>query len=70
VSEVGLPATAEIARSQVWQWIRHGVSLKDGPRVMRDLVRTIEDQELERIRTEIGAVTIRSRTLRGGPAVV
>ena len=50
-------ATAEIARSQVWQWIRHGVALTDGPRVTRDLVRTIEDQELERIRAEIGAAT-------------
>jgi malate synthase len=50
-------ATAEIARSQVWQWVRHGVDLAGGPRVTRDLVRTIIDQELERIRAEIGAET-------------
>ena len=47
-------ATAEIARSQVWQWVRHGAELSDGPRVTPELVRRIEDEELERIRAEVG----------------
>src|SRR5581483_4325526 len=47
-------ATAEIARSQVWQWLRHGVTLAGGGRVTRELVREVEDSELERIRAEIG----------------
>ena len=47
-------ATAEIARSQVWQWIRHGAELEDGRTVTRDLVRDIATSELERIREEIG----------------
>ena len=47
-------ATAEIARSQVWQWIRHGVELDDGAPVTPELVRATEDEELERIRAEIG----------------
>jgi malate synthase len=47
-------ATAEIARSQVWQWIRHGCSLEEGPQVTPDLVRQIASEELERIREEIG----------------
>jgi malate synthase len=47
-------ATAEIARSQVWQWIRHGVTLDDGQQVTPELVRRLEDEELERIRGEIG----------------
>jgi malate synthase len=46
-------ATAEIARSQVWQWVRHGVQLSDGRRVTDDLVRHLEDSELERIRREV-----------------
>jgi malate synthase len=46
-------ATAEIARSQVWQWIRHERSLAEGPRVTPDLVRRIAGEELERIRGEI-----------------
>jgi malate synthase len=47
-------ATAEIARSQVWQWVRHGVELADGRTVTPELVRWAEDEELERIRREIG----------------
>jgi malate synthase len=40
-------ATAEIARSQVWQWIRHG-------KFERDRVRAVIDEELERLRAEFG----------------
>jgi malate synthase len=47
-------ATAEIARAQVWQWVRHGASLDDGRQVTPELVRELETSELERIRTEIG----------------
>ena len=47
-------ATAEIARSQVWQWIRHGVQLRDGPTVTRDLARRVIDEELEKIREAVG----------------
>ena len=46
-------ATAEIARSQVWQWIRHGAEI-DGGGVTPELVRRIEDEELERIREQVG----------------
>jgi malate synthase len=47
-------ATAEISRSQVWQWIRHGAELEDGTRVTPELVRRIEAEELEKIRAEVG----------------
>jgi malate synthase len=47
-------ATAEIARSQVWQWVRHDQTLDDGTPVTRELVRRLETEELERIRREIG----------------
>jgi malate synthase len=48
-------ATAEISRSQVWQWIRHGRSLDDdGRAITADLVRELATEELERIREEIG----------------
>jgi len=46
-------ATAEIARSQVWQWVRHGVALPGGRPVTHELVRELEGSELERIRREI-----------------
>ena len=47
-------ATSEIARSQVWQWLRHERRLAEGPEVTRDLVRRLEAEELERIRAEVG----------------
>lgn len=54
-------ATAEIARSQVWQWVRHGVRLNDGAPLTRDLVRRFEGEELERIRRELGAAPDQGR---------
>jgi malate synthase len=47
-------ATAEIARSQVWQWVHHGARLQDGRPVTRELVRRIADEEVDRFREEIG----------------
>jgi malate synthase len=47
-------ATAEIARGQVWQWIRHEATLDDGRQITAELVRELEDSELEKIRAEIG----------------
>jgi malate synthase len=49
-------ATAEISRSQVWQWLRHGVRLADGPVVTRERVRGIEAEELGKIRAAVGEV--------------
>ena len=39
-------ATAEISRAQVWQWVRHRVTLTDGRHVTMDLVREIMAAEL------------------------
>src|SRR3954463_13075961 len=47
-------ATAEISRSQVWQWVRHGISLDTGQKVTRELVRQYEKEELEKIREQVG----------------
>ena len=47
-------ATAEISRSQVWQWIRHDAQLEDGRPVTAELVRELATDELEKIRKEIG----------------
>ncbi|HEX6002883.1 MAG TPA: malate synthase A, partial [Burkholderiales bacterium] len=49
-------ATAEISRSQVWQWIRSpkGV-LDDGRKVTKELVATLLPQELAAIRSLLGA---------------
>ncbi len=47
-------ATAEIARGQVWQWVRHGAKLDDGRTITPELVRELEASELEKIREQIG----------------
>jgi malate synthase len=47
-------ATAEIARSQVWQWVRHGKELDTGETVTADLVRRYAAEELEKIREQVG----------------
>jgi malate synthase len=47
-------ATAEIARSQVWQWIRNEVKLPDGRTVDRDLVREILAEELGALYATMG----------------
>jgi malate synthase len=45
-------ATAEIARSQVWQWAHHGVELYEGPRVTRTFVARIIEEQMTGIRSE------------------
>jgi malate synthase len=37
-------ATAEISRSQIWQWVRHGVKTTEGTPVTESLVRSIADE--------------------------
>jgi len=38
----------------VWQWVRHGAALAEGPRVSRDLVQETIQEELARLRQQIG----------------
>ncbi|HET6868693.1 MAG TPA: malate synthase A [Solirubrobacteraceae bacterium] len=47
-------ATAEISRSQIWQWIHHGVELDDGRTVTAELVRQVLDEETAKIREQVG----------------
>jgi malate synthase len=47
-------ATAEISRSQIWQWIHNEVILDDGPLVTRDVVERMIDEELMKIRELTG----------------
>ncbi|MBA2336470.1 MAG: malate synthase A [Acidimicrobiia bacterium] len=47
-------ATAEISRSQIWQWVHHGVSTEDGDLVDAAYVRSVADSEVARMRDEFG----------------
>ncbi|WP_030816515.1 malate synthase A [Streptomyces sp. NRRL F-2799] len=48
-------ATAEISRSQIWQWINAGVEFENGERATPGLARRLAAAELEAVRAEIGA---------------
>jgi malate synthase len=41
-------ATAEISRTQVWQWLRHGAKLNDGRQITPEMVRGIVASMLQR----------------------
>ncbi|MFD7099466.1 malate synthase A [Streptomyces xanthophaeus] len=47
-------ATAEISRSQIWQWINAGVVFENGRQATAELTREIAAQELAALRTEVG----------------
>lgn len=47
-------ATAEISRTQVWQWLQNGSTLEDGRTIDRDLYESILPQELDKIRDYVG----------------
>ncbi|MFJ3145367.1 malate synthase A [Streptomyces halstedii] len=47
-------ATAEISRSQIWQWINADVVFENGEHATAELARTVAAEELATIRAEIG----------------
>ncbi|MFB7590869.1 malate synthase A [Streptomyces sp. NPDC056169] len=47
-------ATAEISRSQIWQWINAGVVFENGKTATPELAREVAAEELAAIRAEIG----------------
>jgi malate synthase len=47
-------ATAEISRSQIWQWINAGVEFENGEKATPELARRVAAEELESLRKELG----------------
>ena len=47
-------ATAEISRSQVWQWTFNGVALDSGETVTPQLVERLVDEEFSALREKVG----------------
>jgi malate synthase len=48
-------ATAEISRSQIWQWVHNDVTLADGDKVTTELVERLIAEELATIRAQQGS---------------
>jgi malate synthase len=42
-------ATAEISRSQVWQWVHHGAKTAEGTAITKDAIRAIGREEVARL---------------------
>lgn len=47
-------ATAEISRTQVWQWIQRGAKLEDGRTVTYEMVKGFFPSEIEKIKAYVG----------------
>jgi len=47
-------ATAEISRTQVWQWLRHGAPLTDGRNLTTSILEAVLAEELDSIRETVG----------------
>src|SRR5690349_2429280 len=47
-------ATAEISRTQVWQWQKYGATLSDGRKVTPELILRVLDEEAAALRQQMG----------------
>jgi len=47
-------ATAEISRTQLWQWQKHGASLEDGRKVTKQMVSELLEDEMSKLREVLG----------------
>ena len=47
-------ATAEISRTQIWQWLKNEAKLEDGRTLNPEMVLKWQEEELEKIKNYIG----------------
>lgn len=59
-------ATAEISRTQVWQWLHRNAALDDGRKVTEEMVRSITAEELDKQRKALGDRYAASKFDRAG----
>ena len=57
-------ATAEISRTQVWQWLKHEVVLEDGRKFNRELYNNLLTDETEKIFKEYDEETLENRRFK------
>jgi len=53
-------ATAEISRTQLWQWLKNEVVLEDGRKLNMELYMDLFDDEVEKLLTEYGESNIKN----------
>lgn len=57
-------ATAEISRTQIWQWIKNGSKLEDGRTVTYELFKEILPSELEAVKAYVGESAYNTSTMK------
>jgi malate synthase len=57
-------ATAEISRTQIWQWIKNGSKLEDGRVITYDLFKELLPWELEAVKAYVGEAAYNSATMK------
>ncbi len=57
-------ATAEISRSQIWQWLKFGATLDTGAKVTRTFFDRCLREEMKRVKEEVGADAYREGRFR------
>ncbi len=53
-------ATAEICRSQLWQWIKHGAKMNDGRIITKELFRQMLNEEMQQLQNDVGEETFKA----------
>ncbi|KAJ3178859.1 hypothetical protein HDU85_005053 [Gaertneriomyces sp. JEL0708] len=48
-------ATAEISRSQIWQWVRHRARTAEGKEITPEYVNQLLDEEVNKIKSKLGS---------------
>ncbi len=54
-------ATAEISRSQIWQWVRHSAKTKEGRTITAEYVGEVLNDEIAKLRKDLGEKYSRSK---------
>jgi malate synthase len=54
-------ATAEISRAQIWQWLKHSTTLKDGRIVTIELFKSILEDEINELKKNYWRKSMESR---------
>jgi malate synthase len=62
-------ATAEISRSQIWQWLKFGARLEGGQKVTKPFFEKCLKEEMARVAHEVGAETFKEGRFREAIAI-
>ena len=63
-------ATAEISRSQLWQWLHHGIKTDQGVRIDEDMLLAFADEEMKKIEELVGPDAFRKQPYRRAKELV